>query len=269
MSVVHQKGGVGKTTTSINLASALVLNNKSVLIVDMDPQGHSTKGLGIKLEDSNLSVKDIMIKEASSLFGQFWGSDVHEVIYKGPRAGLDLIPSNIMLIQALEELYGRCSKNFRESLLSKCLLPVKNFYDYVIIDCPPGLGLLAVNAIKASQFLLVPSIMSRLSIDSIIDLLNLTKRIKGDSFEDYRILMTLVDPRLRSTNEYVLEELSAYSGKVLHTQITRNEAINQAQIVNQDIFAFAPGSRGAEDYAKLSKELLEIWEGYPSAHKTP
>ncbi|MFN3467117.1 MAG: ParA family protein, partial [Candidatus Brocadiales bacterium] len=138
---------------------------------------------------------------------------------------------------------------------------IKNFYDYVIIDCPPGLGLLAVNAIKAAQFLLIPSIMSRLSVDSINDLLNLTKRVKGPSFEDYRILPTLVDPRLRATNEYIIEELSAYKGKVLRTQITRNETINQAQLTHQDIFAFAPGSRGAEDYAKLARELLRLWGG--------
>jgi chromosome partitioning protein len=261
VSVVHQKGGVGKTTTSINLASALALSNKRVLLVDMDPQAHSTKGLGVVLGDSSLSVKDIMLKEATALFAQYWEGDVREVILGGPREGLDLVPSEIRLSQALEELYARCGKNFRESILAKSLIPVKGSYDYIVIDCPPGLGLLAINAIKAAQFLLIPSIMSRLSIDSITDLLNLVKRLRGDSFEDYRILLTLVDPRLRATNEYIMEELSSYKSKVLRTQITRNETINQAQIAHQDIFAFAPGSRGAEDYAKLAKELLKLWEG--------
>jgi chromosome partitioning protein len=261
VSVVHQKGGVGKTTTSINLANALVLNNRRVLLVDMDPQAHSTKGIGVELEDSNLSVKDILLKEATSLFAQYWEGDIREVIRGGPRVGLDLVPSEIKLSQALEELYGRCGKNFRESILAKSLSPIKNSYDYVVIDCPPGLGLLAVNAIKAAHFLLIPCIMSRLSIESLTDLLNLIKRTKGASFEDYRIVLNLVDPRLRATNEYVMDELSVYKGRVLHTHITRNETINQAQIAHQDIFAYAPGSRGAEDYAKLAKELLRLWEG--------
>lgn len=228
--------------------------------MDMDPQAHSTKGIGVELGDSNPSIKDIMLKEATSLFAQYWGGDICDVIRKGPRDGLDLVPSEIGLAQALEELYGRCGKNFRESILAKSLYPIKNSYDYVIIDCPPGLGLLAVNAIKAAQFLLIPCIMSELSVDSLTDLLNLVRKMRGASFDDYRILLTLVDPRLRATNEYIKDELTTYKGKVLRTQITRNETINQAQIARQDIFAFAPGSRGAEDYAKLAKELLKLWE---------
>lgn len=260
VSVVHNKGGVGKTTTSINLASGLALRGKKVLLVDMDPQAHSTKGMGVILEDSNLSIKDMLIKEASTIFAQYWDGDIREVIRTSQREGLDVVPSELHLGETVETLYNRCSQNFRESLLTKCLDSVKRQYDYIIIDCPPGLGLLVVNAIRASHFLVIPNVMSRLSTEGIADVLEVVKKIKGN-FNDYRILLTLVDPRLRMTNEYVMDELSPFKGKVLRTQITRNEAINQAQIARQDVFAFAPGSRGAEDYARAARELLRVWEG--------
>lgn len=260
VSVVHHKGGVGKTTTSINLASGLTLHEKRVLLVDTDPQAHSTKGVGLNPEDSKPSLKDILLKEANTLYAEYWHGDMHEVIRTTPRPGLDLIPSERHLGRTVEELYARCSQPFRETILAHCLESVKEDYDYIIIDCPPGLGLLAVNAIRAAQFIVIPSIMSRLSVEGIDDVLEVVDRTKG-SFEDYRILLTLVDPRLRVTNEYITDELSIYKGKVLRTQITRNEAINQAQTSRQDIFAFAPGSRGAEDYARLTKELLRLWEG--------
>ncbi|MFQ5863208.1 MAG: ParA family protein [Candidatus Brocadiales bacterium] len=260
VSVVHNKGGVGKTTTSINLSSGLALRNKKVLLVDMDPQAHSTKGVGVILEDSNLSIRDMLMKEVSSIFAQYWEGDIREVILASQREGLDVVPSELHLGDAVETLYNRCSQNFRESLLARCLDSVKRHYDYIIIDCPPGLGLLVVNAIRASQFLIIPNVMSRLSTEGIADVLEMVKRVKGN-FNNYRILLTLVDPRLRMTNEYIMDELSPFKGTVLRTQITRNEAINQAQIARQDVFAFAPGSRGAEDYARVTRELLRVWEG--------
>lgn len=260
VSVVHNKGGVGKTTTSINLSSGLVLRNRKVLLVDVDPQAHSTKGIGVVLEDSNPSIKDMLMKEANAVFAQYWDGDIREVICASQREGLDVVPSEPHLSTTVEVLYNRCTRGFRESLLARCLDSVRRHYDYIIIDCPPGLGLLVVNAIKASQFLIIPNVMSRLSTEGIADVLELVKKIKG-SFSNYRILLTLVDPRLKTTNQYIMDELSPFKGKVLRTQITRNEAINQAQIARQDVFAFAPGSRGAEDYARVTRELLGVWEG--------
>lgn len=258
--VVHHKGGVGKTTTSINLSSGLVLRDRRVLLIDMDPQAHSTKGVGVSMENGHLSIKDVLLREANSLYAQYWRGDIREVIRQTQRPGLDVVPSEFHLSQTVEQLYSRFNRNFRESILASSLESVKDSYDYIIIDCPPGLGILAVNAMRASQFIVIPSIMSRLSIEGIADVLEVMERAKKGCFESYKILLTLVDPRLRMTNEYIMEELIPFKGRVLRTQITRNEAINQAQIARQDVFAFAPGSRGAEDYAHLTQELLRLWE---------
>lgn len=258
ISVVNNKGGVGKTTTSINLSSGLAINKKRVLLVDIDPQAHSTHGLGIVTNGHRPSLKDVLLAKSDQIYTLFSSKSIKDAIVSSQREGLDVAPADGKLTQALEKLY-RSYWFYREKVLTKCLEPVKPSYDYIVIDCPPGLGVLTLNAIKASDFILIPCEMSIASVEGVSSLLEAVSNAKGKGFDCYKIVLTLVNPHCTHTNSQIMELLSQFKGKTLKTQIVRNEQINQAQIERKDIFAFAPDSRGAESYSKLTKELLRVW----------
>jgi chromosome partitioning protein len=244
ISVINQKGGTGKTTTSINLSSGLCQQGKKALVIDIDPQANATTGLNHEVKQGQLSIKDILEN----------GVDPSEAIIDTHREGLKLIPSTIKLSVTAEQLY---SKVFREALLSRALKPISKQYDYIIIDCPPNLGVLTVNAIYASDFIIIPCETSRSSLDGINDLLNVITLIKGKNFINYRLLLTLMDSRNKVTNEIVMDELAPFQEKLFKTIISRNEALNQSQFAREDIFTFDPKSRGAQDYQNLTMELLQ------------
>ncbi len=243
ISIINQKGGTGKTTTSINLSSGLCQQGKMTLVIDIDPQANATTGLNYETTQGHLSIKDILEN----------GIDPSEAVANTYREGLKLIPSNIKLSVTAEQLY---SKVFREALLSKALKPLSKQYEYIIIDCPPNLGVLTVNAIYASDFIIIPCETSRSSLDGINDLLNVIALIKGKTFTNYRLLLTLLDNRNKLTNEIVMDELAPFQEKLFSTVISRNEALNQSQFAREDIFTFDPKSRGAQDYQNLTMELL-------------
>lgn len=256
--VVNNKGGVGKTTTSINLSSSLAINKKRVLLVDIDPQAHSTLGLGIKANGHHPSLKDVLLAKAEQLYVLFNKRNIRDAIVSSQRDGLDIAPADAKLSQVIEKLY-RSYWFFRERILAKCLEPIKPEYDYIVIDCPPGLGVLSLNAIKASDFVLIPCEMSMASVEGVTTLVEAVSTTKGNGFSNYKVLLTLVNPQSKTTNSHVMKLLSPFKGKILKTQITRNEQINQAQLERMDIFAFAPNSKGAEGYSQLTKELLRLW----------
>jgi chromosome partitioning protein len=251
VTVINQKGGTGKTTTTLNLGAALAYQGYRTLIVDLDPQGHSSIGIGIEPDTITASMADILILPKKS---------VSEVVVPTYILGLDIAPAHIHLARAAEQVYTRV---FREAILANALKDVD--YDFVLIDCPPSLGVLTTNSLFACDFIIIPCQISRYSLDGLADLLTTVETVKNLSLEElfhedlFRILLTMFDRRNSVTNEYILEQLKPYREKTFSTIIMKNEALNQAQIAQKAIFDYEPKSCGATDHLQLCLEFLEIW----------
>jgi chromosome partitioning protein len=250
IAILNQKGGTGKTTTAINLSSGLAYKGKKTLLIDIDPQNHSSIGLGIEIVDQDLSISKVLSNQEALL---------KEIIAKTYIKNLDIVPSHISLARTAEQMY---TKLYKESILNRAIQPVKKNYDYIIIDCPPSLGVLTINALFASDLLIVPCQMSRYSLDGLSDLIDIVRAVKNTSSEKdtnmscLRILLTMFDVRNKVTNDFILKELELFKNMILNTKIMKNEALNQSQIAQKSIFDFDPKSRGAENYENLTKEIL-------------
>ena len=242
----NQKGGTGKTVTAIELSCGLAKSGRKTLLIDLDPQAHATVGLGIELERGQPSIKNILVDQQL---------EIADVAIKTKIDNLNIVPSDIRLSTSAEQLY---TKIYREQILSKCLKPVRDKYSYIIIDCPPNLGVLTVNAIYAADFLIIPCQMSRYSLDGIADLLDTIEQLKGGKFDNYRILLTMMDSRNKTTNQYILDQLKDFEDKMFQTRIFRSEALNQARIAQEPIFNFDPKGRGSENYKQLTDEILAL-----------
>lgn len=248
LSFSTHKGGSGKTTSSINLASGLArFGNKKTLLIDLDPQGHSSLGLGIELGYDEPNIADVISDRALPL---------ETIIKPTPLPLLAVAPSNLRLAAVAEGLYAKFK---REERLTRSLEPLKEKYQWIVIDCPPALGVLTANALAASDLILIPCQMGARALDGLADLLDLVHLLKGNDFENWRILLTMVDPRKRVTQEIFQELLTPYEERVLTTKVSTSEALNQAQMARQDVFTFDPKSRGAHNYEELSQELLRIY----------
>ncbi|WP_028322560.1 ParA family protein [Desulfatiglans anilini] len=247
IAVINQKGGVGKTTTSINFAAGLARQGHRVLLIDLDPQAHSTIGLGIEPGTYKLAIHDVLINKQK----------IGDTILKTTVQNLDLVPSHIRLDRAEQQL---TPEMFKESRLNKALQNLD--YDFIVIDCRPTLGTLTINALYASNFILVPCEMSRYSLDGFADLMETVEHVKnGEEIakENFiRILLTKVDTRKSVTNEWILEQLEPYKNMLFNTKIRQNEALNQAHIAMEPIFTFKSNSSGAEDYTQLTHEFLQL-----------
>jgi chromosome partitioning protein len=238
------KGGVGKTTSSISLAAALARAGASTLLVDLDPQGHSSIGLGCDLEYDDPSVADILSDRPLPLASLARPTEIEN---------LTIVPSNLRLAAAAETLHPKFK---REERLAKYLAHLSSAYGWIVIDCPPALGVLTANAVMAADIIIVPCQMGARSLDGLEDLLDVVHLLKGDAFAEWAILLTMIDPRKTVTMETFQELLRPYKHHILKTRIFSSEALNQSQMAMQDIFQFDPKSRGAQSYGALARELM-------------
>ena len=253
LAIINQKGGVGKTTTSINLAAGLARAGQKVLLIDLDPQAHSTIGLGIEPGSYQLAMHDVLLNQR----------DIREIILPTQVPHLFLAPSHIRLDKAEHQLTPEL---FREAILKRALRDLE--YDFIVIDCRPTLGTLTINALYASDLILVPCEVGRYALDGFADLMETIDKVKnceGRSKEQFiRILLTRYDSRNKVSNEWVLEQLAPYKNLLLRTIIRKNEALNQAHMAQEPIFTFKPDSPGAQDYRDLTQEELHLCQ-MPSA----
>ncbi len=244
--VANQKGGVGKTTTAINISASLASAGKHVLLIDTDPQGNSTSGLGIDKDHLNGSIYDLYTEAKT----------IDEIIQSTGMEHLKIISSNIDLIGAELELFG---KDNRETILKRALESVRHDYDYIFIDCPPSLGLLTLNALVAADSLLVPMQCEYYALEGISMLLRTFNLIK-DSFnpelEIEGILLTMFDGRNTLANQ-VSDELRRHFGdKVYRTLIPRNVTLAEAPSHGKPVILYDIRSRGAQSYLDLAKEMI-------------
>jgi chromosome partitioning protein len=251
VSIINQKGGTGKATTTINLGAGLAYLGFPTLLVDLDPQGHTTIGLGIDPDSFLESMAAVMSVPKKPV------SDITLLTYI---PDLCLAPVHIHLAPVAEQIYSRI---FREAILYQALQDLP--YDFILIDYPPSLGVLTINALYACDLFVIPCQISRYSLDGLADLLTTVEHVKAlkpqELFKEdlFRILLTMYDRRNRVTNQYVLEEIRPYWSKTFQTIIMKNEALNQSQIAPKAVFDFDPESSGSMDYHNLAIELIKLY----------
>lgn len=247
IAIANQKGGVGKTTTSVNLAAALAVLEKKVLLIDADPQANATSGLGISVEDKNPGTYELLEHTAP----------VEQTIIKTTVPHLDLIPSHIDLVAIEIELVD---KSEREFMLKKALESIKNQYDYILIDCAPSLGLITLNALTAADAVIIPIQCEYFALEGLGKLLNTIKsvqKIHNPSLDIEGLLLTMYDARLRLSNQ-VVEEVKKHFGKmVFKTIIQRNIRLSEAPSYGENIIEYDATSKGAQNYLSLAEEVLK------------
>jgi chromosome partitioning protein len=247
IAIANQKGGVGKTTTSVNLAASLGVLEKKVLLIDADPQANATSGLGIDVENVEVGTYQLLEHTIAA----------KDAIVPSNSPNLDLIPAHIDLVAIEIELVD---KDKREYMLKKAIQELKKDYDFILIDCAPSLGLLTLNALTAADSVIIPIQCEYFALEGLGKLLNTVKsvqKIHNKNLDIEGLLLTMYDSRLRLSNQVVDEVKKHFDEMVFKTIIQRNVRLSEAPSYGESIISYDAGSKGANNYLSLAQELIE------------